>query len=53
MSNAPEPDPRRDPLLEDERDLDAEQVVEDAVEFFGEDDDGPPIGEADAPAPPG
>jgi hypothetical protein len=33
--------------------LDAEQVVEDAVEFFGADHEGAPASDADAPVPPG
>ena len=39
--------------IEDHEGLDAEQIAEDASELFGAEDRSPPVGEADAPAPPG
>ena len=56
MSEAPATDAHPHPSLNaddlDPQDLDPQEVVEDAIEFFGEDDDEtPPVGDADAPAP--
>ena len=46
----PHPSMSADDLDSDE--LDPEELAEDAIEFFGEDDDDtPPVADADAPAP--
>jgi len=56
MSDAPDSSarPDRDPGAIDEyEEVDPDTIVEDAVDLFAVDDDGPPVSEADAPAPPG
>jgi hypothetical protein len=42
---------RRDERADDE--LDAEEIAEGAVEFFGADHKGEPAGDSDIPVPPG
>jgi hypothetical protein len=54
MSDAPNDSTDRRPDLSDElEDLNAGEIVEDAIDFFDKPHKGEPVADADAPAPPG
>lgn len=45
------PDDPREEAIEEYEDVDGDQVVDDAVEFFDAEDDSPPVGETEIPPP--